>query len=101
MAKPPAGIHAEDIKAYLRKHLGPITVLSEAWGYHRAGISNALRDVGYSVPLERRIAEALGLPPNQVWPDRWAADGTPLPRIARTGSRPAANSETSQKRRAA
>jgi Ner family transcriptional regulator len=101
MTKSPPGIHAEDVKASLRKQFGPITLLSERWGFHRSGISNALRDPAYSVRIERQIAEALGLSPHEIWPDRYAADGTSLPRrpCNRSSHRP--TPETSQKRRAA
>jgi len=95
------GIHAEDVKASLRRQFGPITLLSAQWGYSRAGISNTLRDPAYSVRIEGQIAEALGLSPHEIWPDRYAADGTQLPRRRCTSSSPRHTPETSQKRHAA
>lgn len=78
MAKP-KGWHREDIKAELRKRFGSVTVLSLQWGYSRAAISHALMG-GHrrSAKVERRIADALGLHPHTLWPDRWSPEGEPL-----------------------
>lgn len=76
--KPPLW-HPERIKAELRARYGHVTTLSETWGYHRTSISKTLSMRGYSPKLELLIAEALGEPPHIVWPDRWGADGKPLP----------------------
>lgn len=72
--------HREDIKAELRKRLGPITLLSRAWGYSTAAITNTLLRPDYSPAIEQRIAEALGQHPHALWPDRWTPEGTPRPR---------------------
>ncbi len=101
MAKPTTGIHREDLKAMLRKRYGSLDALSRSWGYHRMCVSNAIRDSYYSVPLERRIAEALNLHPHEIWPDRFSADGEALPRRRSVPSSRRTPSETSQKRRAA
>ena len=90
MARESKGWHAEDIKAELRKRLGPITSLSGSWGWSRTAISKVLRRPDYSPPLERRIAEALGVEPHEIWPDRWHPDGTPKKRVL--GIVPAGNS---------
>ena len=74
------GWHREDIKAELRKHLGPITALSRAWGYSSAGITNTLIRPDYSPAMEQRIAEALGQHPHTLWPDRWTPEGVARPR---------------------
>ena len=76
--KPPLW-HPERIKAELRARFGHITALSEQWGYHRSAISRTLSVRGYSPNLERLIAEALEQPLHVVWPDRWNANGTPVP----------------------
>ena len=81
------GWHREDIKAELRKRLGPITVLSQAWGYGRSGITNALARHDYSPAIERRIAEAIDQQPHTLWPDRWTPEGVPRPRST-VGSHP-------------
>lgn len=72
------GWHPEDIKAALRKRFGSACDLSERWGLDRSAISAALRRRDNSKRVERRIAEALGVPLHELWPDRWNADGTPL-----------------------
>ena len=101
MAKPKPGIHREDLKAALRKQYGSLASLSRRWGYSRVGIANVLGNPYYSVPLERRIAQALDLHPHDIWPDRFSADGEALPRrrSVRSSARP--TPETSQKRCAA
>lgn len=76
----PQGWHREDIKAELRKRFGPITVLSRAWGYSQGGITNALVRPDYSPAIEQRIADALGMPPHTLWPDRWTPEGIARPR---------------------
>lgn len=101
MADRQPGIHSEEVKARLRIKFGPITHLARQWGYGRTAISDVLRHPSYSVPLERRIAEALGLHPHDIWPDRYSADGEALPRRRCPRSTPQASPETSQKRRAA
>lgn len=75
------GWHREDIKAALRKQFGDLTVLSVTWGYHRSSISAALlRPDSPSVDL--RIAEALGVEPHTLWPDRWDPKGFRISRSA-------------------
>lgn len=101
MAKPAPGIHREDLKAMLRKRYGSLAALSRLWGYSRLGIPNVLGNPYYSVPLERRIAQALGLHPHEIWPDRFSADGEALPRRRCQRSSRRQTPETSQKRRAA
>lgn len=71
--------HPERIKAELRLRFGHLTVLSKRWGYSREAISKTLSVRGYSRGLEKLIAEALEQPLHVVWPDRWNADGTPVP----------------------
>lgn len=75
MARPREIWHLEDIKAELRKRHGAITHLSVAWGYSKKAISKVLADPCYSRPLERRIARALGVKPQVLWPERWDEKG--------------------------
>jgi Ner family transcriptional regulator len=84
MAQPAPGWHRDRIKAALQGKLGPITHLSVAWGYPRSSITTCLISPDYSRPLEMRIAEALGVPLHELWPNRWRADGSPLPRPRET-----------------
>lgn len=74
------GWHREDIRAALVKRYGPITALSEAWGYCRAAISIALRGTSSWPAIEERIARALDTTPQALWPDRWRPDGQRQPR---------------------
>jgi Ner family transcriptional regulator len=76
----PQGWHREDIKAELRKRLGPVTILSRAWGYGPAAITSTLLRPDYSPAIEQRIAEALGQHPHTLWPDRWTPEGVARPR---------------------
>ena len=86
----PKGWHSEKIVAELRIRLGNITDLSSRWGYHRSTVSRAIRDPGTSTLVERRIADALGVTPHTLWPDRWTPEGAPLPRTKQTApGRPA------------
>lgn len=75
MTSKQAGWHPEDIKAALRKRFGPISHLSVAWGYHPSAISAAITGPGRASGVEMRIAEALGVTPHTLWPDRWTPDG--------------------------
>lgn len=74
------GWHRDRVKAELKRLHGSITHLSQSWGYNRTAITCALRRTDYSVTLERRIADALAVPPHVIWPDRWAPNGAPNPR---------------------
>lgn len=80
MTQQPPGWHREDIKAALVKRHGRICHLAVSWGYHPTAISNALRGIRRHISLERRIATALGVLPQVLWPDRWGQDGAPVPR---------------------
>lgn len=80
MAHKPPGWHREDIKAALRKRHGTLRELCARWGYGERAISMVLLDPRYSRPLEQRISGALGVEPHILWPDRWTADGSPVPR---------------------
>lgn len=79
------GQHKEDIKAALVKRFGPITALSVAWGFDRTAISVALTGTKLRAPVAKRIAEALGVAPHTLWPDRWNPDGSPRPRRVNKG----------------
>lgn len=102
MPQPPPGWHPEDIKAALRKRFGPLTTLSRSWGLDRTAISCVLRDPAHSVPTELRIALVLGVPPHELWPDRWdVVTGRRLPRPDKADRKPAPPVSQRQKERAA
>lgn len=49
--------------------------LAQAHGYYRTAYSHVFRR---PYPLaERVIADAIGIPPNEIWPSRYHPDGTP------------------------
>ena len=101
MARHPKGMHAEDIKAALRRRHGTLRALAKAWGKNPATISRVLREPSYSSPTERLIAEALGMRPFDIWPDRWTESGdraTPSSKSNGSGSN---HTNDSQKRPAA
>jgi Ner family transcriptional regulator len=68
--------HPADIKAALEKRGVSLAQLSRRNGYHETAAGRALR---ISWPeMERIIAEALGISPQSIWPDRYSRDGLPL-----------------------
>jgi Ner family transcriptional regulator len=73
-------MHPEDIKAELRKRYGSMTNLADRWGYAPGALTTAIARSNASVRLEMLIAKAIGLTPYEIWPQRWTADGIPLPR---------------------
>lgn len=102
MPQQPPGWHPEDIKAALRKRYGSLEHLCRTWGLNRCAISNALRDASHSVPTEMRIALALGMRPQVLWPDRWdAATGKALPRPSKAERKPGVAAMQRPKTRAA
>jgi Ner family transcriptional regulator len=76
-------LHAEDIKAMLRKKYGSLTAVGERLGLGLTSVSGAIIDPLCSQKLEKQLAELLELPPQSLWPDRWTAYGEPIPRAVR------------------
>lgn len=72
------GWHPEDIKAALRKRHGKLVDLAIAWGLNRGAVSNAIARPESSA-VEQRIADALGVTPHTLWPDRWTQCGVRRP----------------------
>ncbi len=77
------GWHHEDVKAELRKRFGSLTEISRQLGVTRQSISNILSNPLASARLERKVAQALQVPPYAIWPMRWRPDGTPISRSDR------------------
>ena len=96
-----AGMHPEDVKAALRKGGVSLAAIARQAGLHRSGPAAVLRNPRYSKPTELLIAEALGVSPASIWPDRWAADGSPLPRCSLGTSDAVTGPQSSQKKKAA
>ena len=71
--------HPADIKAALEKRGWTLIGLAAHYGIKSSSsLSFALSN---SYPLnERRIADALGVPVQEIWPSRYFADGTNRPR---------------------
>lgn len=90
--------HPEDIKAAIRKRGLTLEALSESLGYSRVVVGVALRRPWPAV--ESGIASFLGISPQELWPDRYDADGKPRRGIRRKASGRAA-SRLRQKSRAA
>ena len=71
----PGDWHPADIKAALEKRGYSLARLSRVHKYCRSSAAVALH-----MPwpkMERLIAEAIGTTPQQIWPSRYHADGTP------------------------
>lgn len=68
--------HPEDIKAAIRKTGTTLEALGSLHGYRSSAVSVAL--IRPWNQLERIIAEHLGTKPQEIWPTRYARDGSPL-----------------------
>lgn len=77
--KQPKGWHHEDIKAALRKRHRTLEAFSRSLGLHGSAVRVALSPGGYWPKLETIIAEELGQPPHELWPEKWNPDGTRRP----------------------
>lgn len=76
--------HPADIKAALEKKGWTLRALAEHHGIK--GSSSLSHTFQRSFPLnERRIAEAIGVQPQEIWPSRYYEDGTKKPRGSRAG----------------
>lgn len=74
--KPRKGWHRADIKAALEKRGLMLSDLARAHGYSRSVITGAFT---HSYPvIERIVADALGVQPWDIWPDRYNDYGQPV-----------------------
>jgi Ner family transcriptional regulator len=70
--------HPADIKAALQKKGWTIRALAAQHGVSGTTISHTFLR---SYPInERRIADAIGVPPQHIWPTRYNEDGSMKPR---------------------
>lgn len=67
--------HPADILAALKKRGHSLAGLSVANGYHPTAAGKALKQAWPAV--ERIVADALGLPPQVIWPSRYSSEGQP------------------------
>lgn len=65
----------EWIKYQIRSRGMTLTSLAASLGVTHKAMVNA--KYGPYPRMERGIAKALGMTPQQIWPERWNADGTP------------------------
>jgi lambda repressor-like predicted transcriptional regulator len=72
--------HPADIKAALDKAGWTLRSLAAYHGF--TGAASLSRTIsGFSYPLnEKRIADAIGVRPQDIWPSRYYSDGTKKPR---------------------
>lgn len=71
--------HPEDIKGALRKIGWTLRSLAASHGL-KGGCSGLSFALTHSFPAgERRIADALGMHPKDIWPSRYFEDGTRRP----------------------
>lgn len=100
----PTDWHPADIQAALKKAGWSFARLSRANDYAVGCANNATRTPWPK--MERLIAEAIGLAPQQIWPSRYNDNGTPKSGRGERGgspkrkaSRPASNHSTARRRR--
>jgi len=62
-------MHLEDIKAGLRKRFGTVQAFEKHAGLVRGAVANALRQPNRKA--ETAIAQALGVSPAALWPERY------------------------------
>ena len=70
--------HPADVLAALKKRGHNLAGLSVANGYHPTAAGKALKQQWPA--LEKLLAEAIGMPPQAIWPSRYDGDGIPKPR---------------------
>lgn len=68
--------HPEDIKAAVRKKGTSLTELARNKGLAPGSVRNASRNPSRAAELV--IAQFLGEPLHELWPDRWSCDGQRL-----------------------
>lgn len=87
------GWHKEDIKAAIRKRGTTMNELARERGLPPSTVRNALIRPAFSG--EVAIAEFLGVPAHELWPERWTKDGRRIrPRYAHKYNEPKSNDQT-------
>ncbi|MEQ8318727.1 MAG: helix-turn-helix domain-containing protein [Rhodospirillales bacterium] len=69
-----AGMHPEDIKAAIRKTGITLTELSLSSGLSESAVRQAIL-FRHCPAGERAVIDHLGLPPHEIWPNRYDRDG--------------------------
>ena len=70
--------HPADVLAALKKRGHSLAGLSVANGYHPTAAGKALKQPWPAI--ERLLAEAIGMTPREIWPNRYDSEGNPLRR---------------------
>lgn len=70
-----ANWHPADILAALKKRGHSLAGLSVANGYHPTAAGKALKQPWPAI--ERLLAEAIGVAPQDIWPNRYDSEGNP------------------------
>jgi Ner family transcriptional regulator len=78
---PAADWHPADVLAALKKRGHSLAGLSIANGYHPTAAGKALRQPWPA--MERLLAAAIGMAPQEIWPSRYGHDGSPKSRARR------------------
>lgn len=71
--------HPADIKAALHKRGLTLSAVAKAHGLTDSTSLSAALVRSYPIN-ERRIADAIGIHPKEIWPSRYNDDGSPKPR---------------------
>jgi lambda repressor-like predicted transcriptional regulator len=71
--------HPADIKAALHKRGITLRAIADAYGLSDHTSLSAAMVRSYPIN-ERRIADAIGIHPKEIWPSRYNDDGSPKPR---------------------
>lgn len=72
----PQDWHPEEVKAAIRMRGTTLTNLAIASGYEASAVRRALRNPWPAI--ERVIANFLETRPQDIWPSRYRADGSPM-----------------------
>lgn len=75
IARKERGWHPEEIKAAIRMRGSSMAELSRQHGYGISAVRQVLRHPWPAI--ERLVADHLGVPPQEIWPDRYGEDGMP------------------------
>jgi Ner family transcriptional regulator len=71
----PVDWHPADVLAALKKRGHSLAGLSVANGYHPTAAGKALKQPWPAI--ERLLADAIGVAPQEIWPSRYDTEGTP------------------------
>jgi len=85
-------MHIEDIKAALRKQGWTLTRIAKELNIGTSAVSHALNRQR-SRRVEQVVASKLGLPPHEIWPQRYKRGRQQWPNYQKAGRYPAPNTQ--------